>query len=110
MNIVTLAEEEISAGWTWVKTEAAALYHAVSPIVADALKAFETSVVQTLWGAAAALVQRLMHITSLVDLETALMNTLQLVAGPIAKAAESLGSAVLQSILGLLQARVRSAA
>ncbi len=108
-SVILLAEAEIAAGWKWVQTEAAALYHAVSPIVESALKAFERSVAQDLWGAAAALVRRLPHIASLADLETALLNTLSALRGPLLAAAQALGSAILQSILGLLQAKARPA-
>ena len=109
-DLIVLAEAEISAGWRWVQTEAAALYHAVSPIIADALKAFEHAVAQALWGAAAALARRLVDVASLADLETALLNTLSHLGGPLLAAAQALGSAVLQSILGLLQAKARPAA
>ena len=72
-----------------------------------ALKAFERAVARDLWGAAAALVQRLPHVASLADLETALLNTLSALRGPLLAAAQALGSAILQSILGLLQAKAR---
>ena len=107
--VVTLVEDDLSAGWRWLQAEASALYHAISPLVSSALKAFETSVVQGLWGAAAALARKLPHVASLAELETALLNTLSALRGPLLAAAQALGSAVLQSILGLLQAKARPA-
>ena len=107
--LIVLVEEDIAAGWRWVQAKASSLYRAVAPIVAGALKAFDTSVVESLWGAAAALVRRLTQAVSLADLETALLNTLSALRAPLLAAAEALGSTVLQSILGLLQAKVRPA-
>ena len=109
-KLIVLVEEDIAAGWRWLQAEASALYRAVSPLVETALKAFETSVVEGLWGAAAALVQRLTHVGGLADLETALLNTLSALRAPLLAAAQALGSTLLQSILGLLQAKARPAA
>lgn len=108
-SVIILAEDELAAGWKWVRTEAGALYHAIAPLVADALKRFEQSVIEGLWGAAATLAQRLPRIAGLADLETALLNTLATLRGAFLAAAQALGSALLQSILGLLQARTRLA-
>jgi hypothetical protein len=109
-DVIALVEEDLAAGWRWVKTEAVAFYDAVSPLIASALAGFEHSVVQALWGAAGALVQRLLHVTDLADLETALLNTLSSLRNPLLSAAQALGSMVLQSILGLLQVHAKQAA
>ena len=106
---IILAEEELAAGWKWVQAEAGALYRAIAPLVADALKTFDRSIIEGLWGAAAALARRLPQLRSLAELETALLNTLSGLRGAFLAAAEALGSSVLQSILGLLQAAARPA-
>jgi hypothetical protein len=109
-SLIVLAEDDLAAGWKWVQAEASALYHAVAPLAARTLKAFEQAVVEGLWGAAASLVRRLPAIASLADLETALLNTLSGLGGAFLAAAEAVGSALLQSILGLLQAQARPVA
>lgn len=105
-DVLSLAEHEIEAGWRWVQHEAQALFHAVQPMLAEALNTFETAVIETLWGAAAALVKRLGLGLGLADLETALLNSLGLAGDGLLAAAQGLGSNLLQALLGLLQARV----
>lgn len=109
INIVLIAEQEIEAGWKWVQSEASHVYHAVMPIVQEGLSAFETAVVQDLWGAAAAFVKKALSIGSLADLETAFLNTLQSLGPNLLAAAQSFGSSMLQSTLGLLRAQAAKA-
>lgn len=107
---IALALNEIKAGWTWVKTEAADVYNALKPLVEAPLKLFQQVIVNDLWGAAAAFVQKLMTAQSLVDLETAFLNTLEHLWPNLLSAAQTLGSALLQSLLGIFQAKILPAA
>jgi hypothetical protein len=109
-DLIQLAEEEISAGWAWVTTEAKGLYDAISPLVAKALSAFEGTVVQQLWSAAAAFVQKVLGATSLVDIETAFLNTIGHLWPNLLSAAQVLGSILLQSILGVFHTQVNQGA
>lgn len=107
MDIIKLAEQELQAGWKWITSSAVVIYRAVEPMALAALKGFEVTVFHDLMGAAAALVGRLaagMTSLSLPDLETAFLNTVQLLGPQLLVAAQSLGSTLLQSILGLLTA------
>ena len=108
-NIITVAEQDLAEAWQWVQTQAADLYNAVSPLIEAPLKAFESSVVQNLWSAGVALIQRLLSLwpngMSLANLETAFLNTLSGLGGPLLAAARALGSALLQTFLGLIQAK-----
>ena len=106
-DIIHLAEAEIAAGLHWIKTTATAIYGAIQPMVVKALHAFEHTVVQNLWGAAAAFVQKALTAKSLVDLETAFLNTLQHLWPDLMKAAVALGSMLLQSLLGLIHAKAQ---
>ncbi len=108
-DLIALAEHEIAAGWTWVKTEAADIYAALKPLVEAPLKLFESSVVQDLWGAAAAFVTKLLSAKSLVDLETAFLNTLEHLWPNLLQAAQTLGSVLLQSVLGIFQTKAQPA-
>lgn len=108
-NIITLVEDDLTQAWQWVQTEALDIYNGISPLISSALKMFESSVVQQLWSAGAALVQKLLamwpHGLNLANLETAFLNTLSALGGNLLPAAISLGSSLLQAFLGLLQAK-----
>lgn len=101
-SLIKLAEHDLAAGWAWVKTEAVAAYEWAKPFVEAPLKAFEAVVAQDFWGAAAAFVKDLVNVKSLVDLETAFLNTVELLGRQILQAAQALGSSLLQTILGML--------
>ncbi len=109
-DFIDIIEDDIEAGWTWLKTEAVSLYDAVSPLWAVPLKAFESGVIQRLWGVAVAVVQKLLSATSLADLETGLLNIASRLGGGLLEAAKTLGSALLQATLGILQAKAQPAA
>lgn len=108
-SFIVILENDIKAGWQWVQTAAVDVYNVVSGIVSEAWKALDPQVVQDLWGAAVALVQKLYAAlqthTALADLETAFLNIIQTLGGNLLSAAVSLGSTVLQTILGLIQAK-----
>jgi hypothetical protein len=108
-SIVVILETDLKAGWQWVQTAALDVYSTVSGIVGEAWKTLEAVVVQDLWGAAVSLVRKLLSAvgshTDLADLETAFLNILQTLGGQLYTAAVSLGSTVLQTILGLIQAK-----
>lgn len=112
-NLITLAEEELAAGWQWVQTTAIDLYNGISPVISSALKLFESSVIQQLWSAGAALIQKLLALwpkgLNLPNLETAFLNTVSALGGNLLPAAVSLGSSLLQAFLGLIQAKVVAA-
>ena len=110
MNIITIVEGDLEKGWAWVQSEAVDLYNSISGIIGSALAGFEQVVVQNLWSAAAALVSKLTGSLAsgfnLADLETAFLNIIQTVGTNLLAAAQALGSNLLQSILGLLHAKL----
>ncbi len=109
-DVIDIVEDDLEAAWTWLKGEAVVIYDAISPLWEAPLKAFEGGVVHRLWSAAAALVQKLLTVTSLADIETAFLNTIQTLGAGLLDAAKALGSVLLQSTLGLLQSKALSAA
>lgn len=108
-SFIVILENDIKAGWNWVQTAAADVYHTVSAIASEAWKLVQPQVIADLWGAAATLVRKLLAAvgghTSLADLETALLNILQTLGHELYAAAVSLGSTVLQALLGMVQAK-----
>jgi hypothetical protein len=107
--IITLIDEDLEAGWRWVKTEAIDLYKWGEPFVAKALKDFEATLAQNLWGAAASFVSKLTSAETLANIETAFLNTVELLSSNLLVAAQTLGSNLLQTILGALMAHVQQA-
>jgi hypothetical protein len=116
MDLIKLAEEEIAEGWARVKTEAADIYYALQPIVAAPLKAFTSTVISQLWGAVAAFTAKLEQgllaggSGFLTNLETAFLNTLEHLWPNLLAAAQTLGSTILQSLLGIFVAKSAQAA
>jgi hypothetical protein len=112
-SVVVILEQDLSDAWHWVQNEAADVYHTVSGLVAKAWGALEPALVQAIWGAAAALVQKLLGATNahtaLVDIETAFMNMIQVVSHDAWAAAQALGSAALQTLLGMIQLKMAPA-
>jgi hypothetical protein len=110
-SIITILENDVKAGWAWVQKEAVDIYNTVHAIVGPAIAAFEQVVIQDLWGAGVTLVQKLMGAvgapTNLGDIETAFLNVVETLGGQLLAAAQALGSEALQSILGLLQMKVK---
>jgi hypothetical protein len=106
MSLITILEDDLKAGWNWLKTEAAALYAWGEPIVAAALKTFEQVVVQDLWGAIASFIQKATTFRTLADAQQAFLMTIELVSRNVFNAAISLGSNLLQTLLGAVQAHV----
>ena len=116
-DLITIAEQDIAAGWKWVKTEAADIYNAIRPLVTTALSTFESVVVNNLWGAAASFITQILASnplsspkTLLTDLETAFLNTLEHLWPNLLSAATALGSVLLQSLLGIFHAKQTQAA
>jgi hypothetical protein len=110
-NIVVILQTDITAGWNWVKSEAVAAYNFLQPKVAPILSTFEGAVEEGLWGAAAALLTKLGGWTgSLADLETALLNVLSDLGGSLLAAAQKLGSALVQTLLGAVNTQLAAAA
>jgi len=111
-----MIEDDIKAGWHFVETEAVDIYNVLSPLIAAPLKAFEQDVVQALWGAIAGFITKIADVlkatslkAALQDLETAFLNTIQLTSQIVFRAAISVGSQILQVILGVFQAKALAA-
>lgn len=111
MNVITLIEEDIVKGWDWLVAEATGIYNDLKSIVETALKAFESMVVNDLWGALSAFAGKIEGgIPSLADAETAFLNVVQLLGKSLLSAAQTLGSTLLQSLLGVLSHKAGTAA
>jgi hypothetical protein len=115
MPVITFVYDELKKAWGWVKTEATDIYNLLKPLVNPALAAFDGTLVQDLWGAAAAFVSKLIPTVSgavpfsLADLETGFLNTLVSFSSALLSAAQTLGSSILQTMLGLFQSKLTTA-
>lgn len=109
-TIITIVENDIKAGWTWLQAEFVDGYNVIHSIVGPLIANFAMDVIQDFYGAAVTLVQKLQAAlstpTNLGDLETALLNVVESLGGQLLSTAQAMGSQALQTLLGLLQMKL----
>ena len=110
-SIIVILERDIQEGWQFVQTEAVAAYNFLKPKLESILNTGIAAVEQTLWGAAATLLKQLGGWNgSLADLETIFLNVISRLGGDLIPILQKIGSALIQTLLGVVNVHVTPAA
>ena len=107
-TFLATVEADIVKDVHWVEGETGAAMTAIWNVVKPAFLAFEPTVVRDVLGAVTIFLQTaetaLLNGGNLADLETALLNDLEAEGSLLLKDAQSLGSDILQALIGLAKA------